>query len=52
MAPAMSIKNNDPLSFTLMRGYDPVISIVSSFYRPNNLEDLINLEKREEEINQ
>ena len=40
------------LSFTLMENYDLVIPITSSFYRPNNLKDLINLKKREEEINQ
>ena len=42
----------DPLPFILMKGYDLVIPITSSFYGPNNLEDLINLEKKEEEINQ
>ena len=42
----------DPLLFTLIGGYDLVISITSLFYGPNNLKDLINLEKREEEINQ
>ena len=41
----------DPLLFILMGGYDPVIPITSSFYGPNNLKDLINLENREEEIN-
>ena len=30
----------DPLPFTLMKGYDLVITIMSSFYEPNNLEDL------------
>ena len=42
----------DPLPFTLMGDYDPVIPIISSFYGLNNLEDLINLEKKEKEINQ
>ena len=42
----------DPLPFTLMGGYDLVILITSSFYGSNNLKNLINLEKREEEINQ
>ena len=42
----------DSLLFTLMGGYDPVISITNLFYKSNNLENLINLEKREEEINQ
>ena len=35
-----------------MGDYDLVIPITSSFYEPNNLKDLINLKKREEEINQ
>ena len=35
-----------------MEDYDPVISITSSFYGPNNLKDLIILKKKEEEINQ
>ena len=37
----------DLLSFTLMRGYDLVITIIISFKESNNLKDLINLEKRE-----
>ena len=45
--PPMIIILMDPLSHNLMGGYDLVISITSSFYRPNNLEDLI-YESREE----
>ena len=33
----------DSLSHTLMGGYDLVFPITSSFYKPNNLKDLINL---------
>ena len=45
--PPMIIILMDTLSPNLMGGYDLVISITSSFYRSNNLEDLrINLEKR------
>ena len=39
--PLMIIILMDPLSFNLMGGYDLVVTITSSFYRPNNLEDLI-----------
>ena len=49
--PSMIIILMDPLSSNLMRGYDLVIIIISSFYKFNNLEDLI-YEFKKEEINQ
>ena len=42
----------DPLPFTLMRGYDLVITITSSFYRPNNLKNLIYRLKEEKRRDQ
>ena len=33
----------NPLSFTLMGGYDLVIPITSLFYEPNNLKNLVNI---------
>ena len=45
--PPMIIILIDSLSHNLMKGYDLVISIASSFYGSNNLENLrISLEKK------